>query len=113
MAANGSARGFVSATCFAIVGYASAASAKSKGVDQQINSSRHYDQVTFVTAHNAFAATDYGWIYAQQGLTITDQLKLGVRGLMLDIHLGQASVVTQACRDVERQVTTTEQQCHK
>lgn len=95
----------------ALFGYAATASGQGKTIDDSIDSKRRYDQVTFLTAHNAFASTENGWLYAQQGLSISNQLKLGVRGLMLDIHQGQGGAVEKECRDVKREVSKTEQQC--
>lgn len=46
-----------------------------------------YDQVCFLTAHNAFAhRTDYRVNFAQQTYDLSTQLAMGVRGLMLDIY---------------------------
>lgn len=50
------------------------------------DSSRRYNEVTFLTSHNSYASKNYGYRYAQQNLTITEQLALGVRGLMLDTY---------------------------
>ena len=36
-------------------------------------------------AHNAYASSAYGWIYAQQSQSFTSQLNGSVRGFMLDI----------------------------
>ncbi|MFZ2012717.1 MAG: hypothetical protein WAV00_02745 [Nocardioides sp.] len=47
---------------------------------------RRYDQVTYLTAHNAMASTDRGFLAAEQDPSITAQLDNGVRGLMLDLH---------------------------
>lgn len=46
---------------------------------------RRYDQYCYLTAHNAYASTAEGWIYAQQSSDIPGQLADGVRGLMLDV----------------------------
>lgn len=48
--------------------------------------SLRYNEVCFLTAHNAHAAHPYGYLYAQQSWKIEDQLKNGVRGLMLDTY---------------------------
>jgi hypothetical protein len=50
------------------------------------NKNLRYDQVTFLTAHNAFANYQEGWQYAMQELSIKNQLEYGVRGLMLDVY---------------------------
>jgi hypothetical protein len=44
-----------------------------------------YHEACWLTAHNAYAAKKYGFAYAQQDETITDQLNMGIRGLMLDV----------------------------
>lgn len=82
-------------------------------VDDEIDSHRRYDQVTFLTAHNAFAATQEGWVYAQQALSIPNQLLFGVRALMLDIHMAQGGTVEKECKDIQKPVTSVEQQCKK
>jgi hypothetical protein len=69
--------------------------------DASLPEDRRFDQVTFVTAHNAFTASRDGWIYAQQELTIPQQLRLGVRGLMLDIYASQDAAMGQICVDQE------------
>lgn len=47
---------------------------------------RHYHEVCFLTAHNAYASQAHGYRYAQQRLSIRQQLDAGVRALMLDTH---------------------------
>jgi hypothetical protein len=53
---------------------------------------RRYNEVTFPMAHNAYAAPAYanGVPYFQQGVSITEQLRLGVRGFMLDTYAFKA-----------------------
>ena len=46
-----------------------------------------YDEACFLTAHNAYASVEYGYKYAQQRLSIPQQLKMGVRGFMLDTRI--------------------------
>ena len=48
--------------------------------------SRTYDQVTYLTAHNAMASSDQGFFSAGQDVDVISQLDSGVRGLMLDVH---------------------------
>ena len=44
-------------------------------------------KVMVIVAHNAFAnPTDGPFTYTQQGISLTQQLELGVRGLMLDLY---------------------------
>lgn len=46
-----------------------------------------YSDVTWITAHNAFASTGEGWqIYKQQSLTLEQMFSYGVRSFMIDIH---------------------------
>jgi hypothetical protein len=46
-----------------------------------------FDELTFLTAHNAFANTqDSNWIVPNQSRGITRALGDGVRGFMLDVH---------------------------
>lgn len=47
---------------------------------------RRYDQVTFLTSHNSYASQRHGYRYAQQRLTLQEQLDYGVRGFMLDTY---------------------------
>ncbi len=54
---------------------------------------RRYNEVCFLTSHNSYAATKHGYAYAQQNLTIKEQLEMGVRGLMLDIVETRAKTI--------------------
>jgi hypothetical protein len=54
---------------------------------------RALDDVTFPATHNAMsAAANPGWLFAQQGGTIPDQLADGIRGLLIDSHYGQETL---------------------
>lgn len=44
-----------------------------------------YDEVCWLCTHNAYANYADGWLWAQQSIAVADQLKAGVRALMLDI----------------------------
>jgi hypothetical protein len=47
---------------------------------------RRYDQVSYLTTHNAMSAADQpGWYLAEQPHSVVDQLTGGARGLMLDV----------------------------
>ncbi len=46
-----------------------------------------YNEACFLTAHNAYASAAHGYQYAQQRLSISEQLALGVRGFMLDTRM--------------------------
>ena len=47
---------------------------------------RSYDQVRFVTTHNAMSNAMDGWNQPNQNLNVPAQLEAGVRGLMLDTY---------------------------
>ena len=47
---------------------------------------RRYNEVAYLTTHNAFNADDQGFSFPNQNIGITAQLNLGVRGLMLDVY---------------------------
>lgn len=48
---------------------------------------RRYDEVSIVMTHNAMSNRAEGWLFPNQNFGLTRQLKDGVRGLMLDVHL--------------------------
>ncbi|PKN03482.1 hypothetical protein CVU75_02000 [Candidatus Dependentiae bacterium HGW-Dependentiae-1] len=52
---------------------------------QTPNNKLRYDEVCFLTAHNAFTYRPK-WIYAQQDWNLKTQLEKGIRGFMLDVH---------------------------
>jgi hypothetical protein len=48
-----------------------------------------YDEVAIPATHNSMsAASNPGWLFAQQEKGIADQLRDGVRGLLIDAHYG-------------------------
>ncbi len=47
---------------------------------------RSYDQVRYVTTHNAMSSSMDGWRGPNQNLDVPAQLQAGVRGLMLDLY---------------------------
>ncbi len=47
---------------------------------------RRYNEVTYLTSHNAMASSDRGFLGANQDPDLTAQLDNGVRGMMLDLH---------------------------
>ncbi len=51
-----------------------------------INPKLKFNKICWLTAHNAFASSPYGWIYCQQTLKIEEQLALGVRAFMIDVY---------------------------
>lgn len=53
---------------------------------QQSLCDRSYDQVRYVTTHNAMSSSTDSWIRPNQHLDVPAQLEAGVRGLMLDTY---------------------------
>lgn len=50
---------------------------------------RRLDEVAYPATHNSMsAASNPGWLFAQQEKGFTDQLRDGVRGLLIDAHYG-------------------------
>lgn len=50
---------------------------------------RSYDEVAIPATHNSMSATTYpNYLFAQQERGIADQLRDGIRGLMIDAHYG-------------------------
>ena len=47
---------------------------------------RSYDDVAYVTTHNAMSSDAYGFAGPNQSISLTGQLDAGVRALMLDVH---------------------------
>jgi len=47
---------------------------------------KSYNEVAYLTTHNAFNSTEDGFNLPNQNLNITSQLNAGVRGLMLDVY---------------------------
>lgn len=45
-----------------------------------------YDGQAYLTTHNSFSNYTDNYFYAQQSMSMTDQLNIGARGLMLDTH---------------------------
>jgi hypothetical protein len=47
---------------------------------------KRYDEVAYLTTHNAFNAGDEGFSFPDHNFGLTDQMEYGVRGLMLDVY---------------------------
>lgn len=47
---------------------------------------KKYDEVAYLTTHNAFSSTEDGFTFPNQTYGITQQLQDGVRALMLDVY---------------------------
>lgn len=45
-----------------------------------------YNEVSYLTTHNAFNCTNNGYSFPNQNYTISEQLNLGVRGFMIDVY---------------------------
>lgn len=52
----------------------------------QLTASRRYNELAYVTTHNAMSNSDEKWLFPNQRHGISRQLQDGVRGLMLDVH---------------------------
>ena len=48
--------------------------------------SKSYQQITYLTSHNAYASSEDSFYFPNQNLNIPNQLNMGVRALMLDIY---------------------------
>lgn len=48
---------------------------------------RRYDEVAYLTTHNAMSSADDGWAFPNQSHDVPTQLADGVRALMLDTHV--------------------------
>lgn len=64
---------------------------------QTPDASVRYNDICFLTSHNSYAAKAHGYYYAQQNLSIREQLNAGVRGLMLDTHKHSKSDTVILC----------------
>lgn len=75
------------------------------GINTSLYMDRRYDQLTYLTAHNAYANSADGWHYVQQTYTVNRQLREGVRALMLDVyeHRGDLYLCHKACAGTEKQ----------
>ncbi len=49
-------------------------------------SSKRYNEITFLTSHNSFSNEEDGYIQPQQKWNLQNQLANGIRGFMLDTH---------------------------
>ncbi len=47
---------------------------------------RRFNEVAYPLTHNAMSSRDEGWIGPLQNASVPDQLRSGIRGLMLDTH---------------------------
>lgn len=51
----------------------------------QVPLTKKYNEICFLTSHNAFASSAYGYFITSQTLSIPEQLQYGVRALMIDL----------------------------
>lgn len=63
------------------------------GCGEPFPGNRRYNEVCHFTSHNSYAASENGYLYAQQRMCIEKQLEYGVRGLMLDIGKENDNIV--------------------
>ncbi len=62
---------------------------------------RPFDRVAFPSTHNSMsAASNPGWLFAQQEKGFPDQLQDGIRGLLIDAHYGQPTVSGEVKTDL-------------
>lgn len=47
---------------------------------------RPVNEIAYATTHNAMSIADYGWLWPSHDGTVTDQLRAGVRGFLIDSH---------------------------
>lgn len=47
---------------------------------------KRFDEVAYLTTHNAYNAGDEGFTFPNHNFGLTDQMNYGVRGLMLDVY---------------------------
>jgi hypothetical protein len=50
---------------------------------------RQFDRVVLAGAHNAMSALDLGWKLPNQTIAIPEQLRAGIRALLIDTHYGR------------------------
>jgi hypothetical protein len=51
--------------------------------------SKRFNEVVFPASHNSMSAAQSGFLNANQGLSIINQLDLGIRGLLIDAYAGR------------------------
>jgi hypothetical protein len=51
--------------------------------------SRHFNQVVLPATHNSMSSASLGWSIPNQQVAIPDQLRAGIRGLLIDSHYGE------------------------
>lgn len=54
---------------------------------------RAYDEVSYATSHNAMSNEAEGWFVPNHEVPLHTQLELGVRALMLDIHISEGELM--------------------
>jgi hypothetical protein len=69
---------------------------------------RPFDRVVLGGAHNAMSAFDLGWKLPNQTLAIPDQLRAGIRALLIDTHYGRLQADGTVRTDDDGAVTTGE-----
>ncbi|MEZ5073869.1 MAG: hypothetical protein R2691_03415 [Solirubrobacterales bacterium] len=74
----------------AATAFATAAEAKIKRCNgQRVLCDVPFNQVVLAGAHNAMSADSLGWLLPNQSIAIPDQLRFGVRALLIDTYYGR------------------------
>src|SRR5690348_8566989 len=68
--------------------------------------SRHFNHVVLPATHNSMSAASLGWQIPNQPNTIADQLKAGIRGMLIDTHYGRLQPDGTVITDDDGSVTT-------
>ncbi len=72
-------------------------------LENSYTDTRRYNEVCWLTAHNAHVSEQDGWLYAQQSLDFKGQFEYGVRSFMIDLHwykpLGSAEPYIALCHE--------------
>lgn len=74
---------------------------------------RPLNQVAFAATHNSMSTQEKGWYFPSNARTIADQLKSGIRALLIDTHYGtqaRRGVLTDFSRQTEQQRAAIEAQ---
>lgn len=69
---------------------------------------RPFDQVVLAGAHNAMSALELGWRIPNQTIAIPDQLRSGIRALLIDTHYGRLQADGTVRTDDDGRVTVGE-----
>lgn len=73
---------------------------------------RPFDRVVLPATHNSMSATSLGWKIPNQSVGIGDQLRLGIRGLLIDTHYGHVAADGTVANDGVRTARSRVYLCH-